>query len=245
MKKNLLVISLALMLVVGAFAGSFLGSTPVASAETAASTVNSITVNGSSSITVTPTIAYVTLGVATFNKDVVIAQSSNATKMDAVYKALSALGIAKEKIKTVSYNINARYDYKDNISVLAGYDVLNSIQVTVTDLTKVSKVLDMTVKQGINQSNSISFGITDAEREATYLKALANAVTSAKAKAGALATAAGVSISKPAQIIEGSTNVIYPPMYQADNMAKAESVATPISGGELVVEASVTVIYNY
>jgi len=245
MKKSLLVVGLALMLIVGAFAGSFIGAAPVASAETGAETVNSITVNGSSSITVTPTIAYVTLGVATFNKDVVASQSSNATKMDAVYKALSTLGIPKEKIKTVSYNINARYDYKDNISVLAGYDVLNSVQVTVTDLTKVSKVLDMTVKQGINQSNSISFGITDAEREATYLKALANAVTSAKAKAGALANAAGVTINKPAQIIEGSSNVVYPPMYAVGDYVKAESAATPISGGELMVEASVTVIYNY
>ncbi|NCB41164.1 MAG: DUF541 domain-containing protein [Clostridia bacterium] len=204
-----------------------------------------MTVNGSSSITVTPTIAYVTLGVATFNKDVLIAQSSNAEKMDAVYKALSALGIAKEKIKTVSYNISARYDYKDNVSVLAGYDVLNSVQVTVTDLKKVSKVLDMTVKQGINQSNSISFSITDSEREALYLKALASAVTSAKAKASALAAAAGVTIGKPSQIIESSSSVVYPPMYGMGDYAKAESVATPISGGELKIEASVNVVYNY
>lgn len=245
MKKKLLIISLSLMLIAGAFVGSFLGAAPVASAETATPITNSITVNGSSSVTVTPTIAYVNIGVATFNKDVVTAQSSNATKMDAVYKALSALGIPKEKIKTISYNINARYDYKNNISALAGYDVLNAIQVTVTDLTKVSKVLDMTVKEGINQSNSISFGITDTERDATYLKALATAVTSAKAKAGALATAAGVSINKPVQIIEGSPNVIYPPIYAMADSAKASSAATPISGGELKVEASVTVIYNY
>jgi len=244
MKKSLFVGSLALMLVVGAFAGSFLGAAPAAYAEAGAQTTNSITVNGTSSITVTPTIAYVTLGVATFNKDVIIAQSSNAAKMDAVYKALSDLGIAKEKIKTVSYNINARYDYKDNISVLAGYDVLNSVQVTVTDLTKVSKVLDMTVKQGINQSNSIYFGITDAERDATYLKALANAVTSAKAKAGALAAAASITIGKPSQIIENSSGVVYP-VYGMGDYAKAESAATPISGGELKIEASVNVIYNY
>lgn len=246
MKRNMFILSLALMLVVGAFAGSFAGAAPAAYAETGAQTANSITVNGTSSITVTPTIAYVTLGVATFHKDVVTAQTSNAEKMDAVYKALSALGIPKDKIKTVSYQINARYDYKDNISVLAGYDVLNAVQVTVTDLAKVSKVLDMTVKQGINQSNSISFSITDAERDATYLKALANAVANAKVKAGALASAAGVSIGKPAQITESSSSAIYPPVYgMGDYAARAESVATPISGGELKVEASVNVVYNY
>ena len=40
------------------------------------------------------------------------------------------LGIAKEKIKTVSYYISPRYDYKDNITTLSGYDVVNTIQVT-------------------------------------------------------------------------------------------------------------------
>ena len=245
MKRNIMIVSLALMLVVGAFAGAFVGAAPAAYGETDAQATNSITVNGTSSITVTPTIAYVTLGVATFHKDAVTAQSSNAEKMDAVYKALTALGIPKEKIKTVAYNISARYDYKDNTSVLAGYDVINSVQVTVTDLTKVSKVLDMTVKQGINQSNSISFGVTDAERDATYLKALANAVANAKGKAGALANAAGVTIGKPAQIIENSSSAIYPPVYGLGDYARAESAATPISGGELKIEASVNVIYNY
>jgi uncharacterized protein YggE len=247
MKKNILIVSLAFMLIAGLFAGSLLGTTPVASAAETGQPLNAITVQGTSSITVTPTIAYVTIGVATFNKDVTIAQSDNAKKMDAVYKALSALGIAKEKIKTVSYYINPRYDYKDNISVLAGYDVTNAVEVTVVDLTKVSKVLDMTVKQGINQANAISFGISDQERDAFYLQALDKAVVSSKAKANALAKAAGVTVNKPAQIIEGNAGPIQPipyPMY--DKAMTAESAtATPISGGELKVEANVTVIYNY
>jgi repressor of nif and glnA expression len=71
---------------------------------------------------------------------------------DKVYKALEDLGIGKDKIKTVSYYINPRYDYTINTSVLNGYDVVNGIQVTVEDLAKVSQVLDMTVAQGVNQA---------------------------------------------------------------------------------------------
>ena len=138
-----------------------------------------ITVQGSSSITAAPTIAYVSIGVTTFNKNAATAQGENAVKMDRVYKTLASMGIKKDKIKTVNYNISPRYDYKNNVATLAGYNVVNSISVTVTDLKKVSDVLDMTVKEGVNQSNSISFGVTDEERDKLYLQPFSQAVTHA------------------------------------------------------------------
>ncbi len=208
---------------------------------------NTITVQGSSSITVSPTIVYVSIGVTTFNKNAASAQSENAVKMDRVYKTLASLGIKKDKIKTVNYNISPRYDYKNNVATLAGYNVINSIRVTVNDLKKVSDVLDMTVKEGVNQSNSISFGVTDEERDRLYLQALSQAVSNAKEKANTIAAAAGIAISKPANIIEGSSAHFVQPNYRAMDMAKmaSETAPTPISEGELTIEASVTVIYDY
>lgn len=206
-----------------------------------------ITVQGSSSVTVAPTIAYVSIGVTTFNKNAAAAQSENAVKMDRVYKTLASLGIKKEKIKTVNYNISPRYDYKNNVATLTGYNVINSIRATVTDLKKVSDVLDMTVKEGVNQSNSISFGVTDEERDRLYLQALSQAVVKAKEKANTIAAAAGIAISKPANIIEGSSAHFVQPNYRAMDMVKiaSEAAPTPISEGEMTIEANVTVIYDY
>ena len=206
-----------------------------------------ITVQGSSSVTAAPTIAYVSIGVTTFNKNAATAQSENAAKMDRVYKTLASLGIKKDKIKTVNYNISPRYDYKNNVATLAGYSVINSIRVTVMDLKKVSDVLDMTVKEGVNQSNSISFGVTDEERDKLYLQALSQAVVNAKEKANTIATAAGITISKPANIIEGSSAHFVQPNYRAMDMAKmaSEAAPTPISEGEMTIGANVTVIYDY
>ena len=206
-----------------------------------------ITVQGSSSVTAAPTIAYVSIGVTTFNKNAATAQSENAVKMDRVYKTLASLGIKKDKIKTVNYNISPRYDYKNNVATLAGYSVINSIRVTVMDLKKVSDVLDMTVKEGVNQSNSISFGVTDEERNRLYLQALSRAVSNAKEKANTIATAAGITISKPANIIEGSSAHFVQPNYRAMDMAKmaSEAAPTPISEGEMTIGANVTVIYDY
>jgi len=206
-----------------------------------------ITVQGSSNVTAAPTIAYVSIGVTTFNKNAATAQSENAVKMDRVYKTLASLGIKKDKIKTVNYNISPRYDYKNNVATLAGYNVINSIRVTVMDLKKVSDVLDMTVKEGVNQSNSISFGVTDEERNRLYLQALSQAVVNAKEKANTIATAAGITISKPANIIEGSSAHFVQPNYRAMDMAKmaSEAAPTPISEGEMTIGANVTVIYDY
>jgi uncharacterized protein len=247
MKNPIVYSGLAIMLVVGLLAGSFFGNAAPVSAQDQAAAVNSISVQGTSSIVTAPTVAYLTIGVETFNKDASIAQSENATKMDAVYKALAAIGITKTNIKTVSYTINPRYSYANDTSTLVGYDVSNLVQVTILDMTKVSKALDVTVKQGVNKSNSIYFGITDAEREALYTQALEKAVKNAAAKAQALAKAAGVTIGKPSQIIENSSWNVYPiysPVYDK-MLAEGSSVSTPISGGELKVEASIGVVYNY
>jgi len=247
MKKSMYYLGLATLLVAGLLAGSFFGHADPVSALDQDSSVNTISVQGTASITTVPTVAYLTMGVETFHKDASVAQSENASKMDAVYKSLAAIGISKTTIKTVSYTINPRYDYKNETSTLIGYDVSNMVEVTVSDMAKVSKAIDVTVKQGVNKSNSIQFGITDAEREALYTQALEKAVKNAETKARALAKAAGVAIGKPSQIIENSNSTV-PPIYGLGYERAAVqdlSVSTPVSGGELKVEASINVMYNY
>lgn len=235
------------MMIFALIGAMVIGACPALSSAEQAKERKTITVQGSSSITAAPTIAYVSIGVTTFNKNAATAQAENAVKMDRVYKTLASLGIKKDKIKTVNYNISPRYDYKNNVASLAGYNVVNSISVTVADLKKVSDVLDMTVKEGVNQSSSIAFGVTDEERDKLYLQALSQAVVNAKEKANTIASAAGIAISKPANIIEGSSSHFVQPNYRAMDMAKmtAEAAPTPISEGELTIEASVTVIYDY
>lgn len=240
------IFGIALILLVSLLAGSCSATGQIASdAREVLQINNTITVQGASSVTVTPTIAYVNIGVATFNKEAAIAQSDNAEKMEKVYSALDSLGITKDQIKTVTYNISSRYDYSNDISTLAGYDVINGIQVTVMDLTKVSDVLDMTVKQGVNQANSISFSITDQEKNEFYLQALSEAVADAKGKAGALADSAGVTVTDPVQIIEGTQENVVPIYSYSYDSVKEDAASTPISGGELKVEATVTLVYSY
>lgn len=224
------------------------GSTSSVSNSSSGSIVaNTVSVQGTSSITVSPTMADISIGVTTFNKNAKTAQHDNAKKMTEVYSALNRAGIPDNKIKTVTYNISPHYEYLDSTSKKTGYDVVNDIQVTVTDLGRVGTVLDVAVNQGVNISDSISFSITDRQYGEYYRKALKNAMADAKAKATVLAAAAGVSIGKPYQISEVSSGTSTVPVYyaSASSVSEDKSVTTPISGGELTVKAEAAVLYRY
>lgn len=207
-------------------------------------TQNVISVQGKSSIVVTPTIAYVDIGVTTFNENALDAQRENADKMTRVYEALDGIGIEKDKIKTVNYSISPRYEYTYYKSEMTGYDVSNRIMITVMDISKVSQILDMTAQQGVNDANSVSFGISDDEKNTIYNQALAKAVAIAKGKAEAIETASDTTLVGPVSITEGSPVYSVNYGYSSAEIAK-DQASTPISGGELTVEASVTIIYAY
>ena len=255
MKRNLLLVVTVLVLMVCIFIGLFFGmrqfvlcgsNTQQAQQTQQTQQENrTISVYGTSSVTVSPTIAYVNIGVVTFNSAAAVAQTENADKMKLVYEELDKLGIDSEKIKTISYSISEHYEYTNYSSQKTGYDVTNTIQVTVMDIEKVSQVLDVTAKQGVNQANSISFGISDEEKQKIYRKALSEAVESAKEKADTVAKATDITLDEPAQIIENTPVYDVWTRYDVSAVTKSEDSATPISGGELKIEANVTVIYNY
>lgn len=244
MKKLILAIGLAVLLVFVLTACSDSGK-EAAAADATSNNPRSITIVGTSEILVSPSMAFVNIGVTTFSSKAADAQNKNAEKMEQVFDILLKLGIKEDDMKTTAYYISAHYDYNNNSSRMTGYDVTNSIQVTVRDLSLVSEVLDKTVEQGANLVNSISFGITEEEKENIYNEALVKALASAKTKAGALAESEGITLTIPARITEGTPEYVIPTERDFEQSGKAEDATTPISGGTLKVKASVTAVYEY
>ncbi len=249
MKKKAISIVFVLMLVSGIFIGSAFDIPKTVYAEEKPY-INSINVKGTATVKTSPSLAHVHIGVITFNKDASKAQQDNAAKMNNVISALKKLNIDGDDIKTTSYTISPRYEWEQDSkgnrkSVLTGYNVNNSIEVTTKDLTKVSKILDVSVEQGVNQASSIRYGISDAERDALYIQALKAAAEQAKEKAAALASVYNVTIGKPHQVTEDYN--YYPVTYSKERISfdTASEVSTPISAGEIVIEASVTASYGY
>ena len=200
---------------------------------------NGISVNGQGSITLKPDVAYIGVGVETMDNDSQKARTANDAAMKKVYDALKALSIEDKDITTTNYNIYPRYDNKG--TAITGYTVSNNVRVKVKNLDKLGDALTAIGDAGANTSGGISFDVED--RTIAYNQALEQAMGKARARADVIAKACGVKLGKVMTINESSG--YSGPMFSPE-MASAtkDSMAVPVSGGQLEVTASISVSYE-
>ncbi|HEX5826224.1 MAG TPA: SIMPL domain-containing protein [Candidatus Limnocylindrales bacterium] len=202
---------------------------------------HTIAVGGSGKVSVVPDMATVSLGVLVQERTAKGARETAATRMTKVVAALKALGIADKDIATSTVSLNPVYDYASTMQKITGYQLTNMVTVTVRDLEVVSAVVDDAVLAGATAVNGISFDVAD--RSAAEANARIAAMTDAKAKADALAGAAGVSITGVATIAESVST----PVWYSPEMGLAEGAArdatTPILAGSQDITITVSVTY--
>ena len=101
--------------------------------------------SGEGKVTVIPDMATVSLGVSVERDTAKAAREAAAQQMTQVVAALKALGIADEDIATANVSLSPVYDYPTNAQPrIRGYQLQNTVTVTVRDLAKVSDVVDDT-----------------------------------------------------------------------------------------------------
>ncbi|OPJ56254.1 SIMPL domain-containing protein [Alkalithermobacter paradoxus] len=243
--KNLIIISAIALSMVGVFYAGNLSKAKIADAQNQVSSQKVISVSGEGVISVKPDIAYINLGVHVQNKDAKIAQSENTQKMNRVIAALKKQGIKDEDIQTIEYSIYPEYNYnydKSNQPKIVGYSVRNMVRVAIRNVDKVGVIIDAVASSDANLIDSISFGISDAEKY--YKEALKKSVENAKGKATSIGDSLGVKLSTPSKIIENSSpsHIVYERSYKAMD---AVEHSTPVSQGQVEIRAVVTVEYNY
>ncbi|MCT4562781.1 MAG: SIMPL domain-containing protein [Maledivibacter sp.] len=211
---------------------------------------NIVEVNGLGTVKVKPDIAYISIGVETFNTDAKKAQDTIASKMDNIIGALKKNGIKDEDIKTTGYSIykTNRYDAAglgEKEKRTEGYNARNVAQVTIRNIDTVGKIIDLAGKEGANIINNIRFGISDEEKY--YGEALKLAMKNASGKAEAILSSFGAKLGKPYRVKENSYGA--PLVYRENVMMKssmgADAYETPVEAGELEVTANVVVEYKY
>jgi len=210
--------------------------------------LKTLNVSGSVTKNVSPDKVDIVLSVETLDKSAQKSQSDNAVIADKVRAALSAAGVASTDIKTVSYSENEDFEYNDvtKKSDSIGFRTINSIQVTLKDVTKAGFVVDAAVGAGANRVSSIAFGLTDAKELEVRKAALQQASNVAKVKADSIAAGLGVAVGKVHSISESS--FYYAPNYaNYDTSLAGNAVAktvTPITSGDIAVDASVSVEFE-
>lgn len=204
---------------------------------------HTISVAGSGKVVVVPDLATVRLGVVIERKTAKEARQAAAESMTKVVAAIKKLGIDEKDIATANVSLSPVYDYPTNQAPrIRGYQLQNTVSVTVRDLDKLSDVLDNGVAAGATSVDGISFDVAD--RAASEAKARQAAVTDAKAKADTLASGLGVRISGVANVSEQvSTPVWYDRAYASGAAAPADAAAeTPVLPGttDIVITVQVT-----
>ncbi len=220
---------------------------------------NTISVNGKGETIAVPDVATFSYSVTETAKTVAEAQTKATTRANVALQAVKDAGIAEKDIKTTSYSINPHYEYQNSScdggvcrpsrSVLTGYEVSQTTQVKVRDLSKAGSLFSTIGALNVDNVNNLAFSIDDIEKVKS--DARAKAIADAQAKAKILAKQLGVNLVTIMSFYDSSDQ---PGAYAygrgGDMMnMKVESAAAPavapeISIGEDKVVSTVTITYE-
>lgn len=208
-----------------------------------------VTITGQGKVSYQPDIAIVTLGVqidkAPKAEDA-LAQLNN--KVNGIISAVKAAGVNDENIQTQNYSVMPQYDFKDNVSVVGGYNANQQLTVKIVDYdkdqAKLNRVITAASKAGVNQILNLSF-------DSSYInnlkqQARVKAIADAKSKSGELAYAAGVQLKDISGWYE---NLVQAPVPYYSNQAMGSGMGggggvpqVPSGSREIIIEIGVT--YN-
>jgi uncharacterized protein YggE len=202
----------------------------------------SITVPGMGTVVVEPDVAIVRLGVNVLAETAGAARESAARTMNGVLAAITEHGVARQDVRTALVSLNPTMDYSDgNVPRITGYQVQNSVSVTLRDLGRAGELIDAALGAGASTLDGLDFRLEDPTAAADRSRSLAMA--DARARATTIARAAGAKVGDVVAVVEGASES--PPMpFPAARMAlKAES-STPVESGSQEISVSVTVTFE-
>jgi uncharacterized protein YggE len=205
---------------------------------------NTIVVPGVGRITIEPDIATIRLGVLLVRSTAAAAREAAAATMSAVLEAIERAGVARRDVQTSLLNLSPVTDYSPETGPrVTGYQVANSVAVTVRDLAAAGSVVDAGLGAGATSMDGLEFRLDNStEAEDAARRA---AVEDARRRAQTLASAAGVTLGDVVAIEEGERHG--PPMpYGSGTRAmalKSEAADTPVESGTDELAVSVLVAF--
>lgn len=210
-----------------------------------------IVVNGEGTVSRSPDVATVSMGIVTTDTVAQKATTDNNSRYNDVRNRLHSIGITDPAIRTLSYNLN----YEPPQPPEAGgtrpagrpngqegaYTVSRQVEVRLSKLDQVGEVVDQVV--GANVSNVYNIGYSISNYREVYAQALKSAVSDAQLQAKAMASAAGMHIVRISAMQSGG---FYPrPLMMKASAPRSAGAAIPteLPPGSMDVQANVTVTY--
>jgi len=200
-----------------------------------------VVVTGDATVQAQPDTAVLIVAVVTQNASASEAQAENASKTDAVVRAVKTAAGAGAEVRTSGYSLQPQYAYKEGAPpTITSFVARNAVNVTTGSLERVGSVIDAATRAGANNVDGLSF--TLRRDEAARAQALSAATREATAKARTVAEALGGRLVRVVEVQEGGA-VVRPVLANADASyvrATSAQAATPVEPGTLDVRAEVT-----
>jgi uncharacterized protein len=201
-----------------------------------------ITVGGDAIVQAKPDTAILTVSVVTQGTRAIGAQQENATKTEAVVRALKAAAGSGAEIQTSGYSLQPMRVYRENQPpTISGYEARNSVTLTTSELGKLGNIIDAASEAGSNDISGISFTLRK-DRPARD-QALQEATREALSKAQVMAQALGGRVVGIAEVQEEGFQRPPQPVYQAEAfLAKRDAATTPVEIGSLDISSRVQLV---
>ena len=213
--------------------------------------VPTLTVTGTGHLAIAPDMAYVMFGMQTLGKSLAEAQRQNSSVMQRVIDRLSELQIDKARIQTSSFTVSPQYkpppkrngDALPVAPEIIGYMVSNQVTVELFNPEKVTVVIEQALAAGANHFLGLQWALKDEQQ--AKLGAMKQAVAKAREKAVTLGESLKVKLVRLISVNEGG-QVVRPMSHTSRSMMAMDAGGSepPILGGEIKVEATVTLVYE-
>jgi uncharacterized protein YggE len=188
-----------------------------------------------------PDMVEVSLGVTAIADTAAGAQSAIADREARVLDRATKLGIPARDTKTASYHIDPQYSYQPGVPArITGYQAQETVIVIVRDVETIGAALDTFVQDEGAMNTTIRFTLSDPKAAQAQARDLA--IADARAKAEAMAKAAGIRLGK----IVAIADALLPPQANVDRTTYTQLVksTTQIPVSDLDVNVSVQVQFE-
>jgi uncharacterized protein YggE len=159
-----------------------------------------ITVTGEAEVRVVPDEVILTLGVETWDEDLIRAKSQNDERVKEVLAIAQTYGVESRYIQTDHISIEPRYEDNYEKDDLIGYFVRKTVVITLKDISQFDNLLTGVLDADVNYVHDIQFRTTELRKYRDEARALA--IKAAQEKATALAGALDQNLGKPRAIQE-------------------------------------------
>jgi len=210
-------------------------------------TLPTINARGEGKVTVKPDEAEARFGVTVEGQTLKKAYALHTLSMNALIKAVKAMGISEDDIRSSSYSVspiypNERNSYGKKIDPI-GYRVSHQVTVKIRDISKAGDVIDAAMETGATFFYGMSFDSSkrgELEREAKI-----KAAEDAKVRAAEVAGALGVKVGRVIKIDQSQVSLPRPVMTEKAYNARGVTASSPdIEAGSLDIRAYCSVVFE-